>query len=361
MIRTSRAFTFEVSMKSFLLILLMWVPILLSAQPGRSAFSFTQVPVSPIQAALGGTQVAAFRGDIAQTTVNPAFMDSTLHGSLSLSYLNYLTTINQASLAYGHQFDSLGFGSAYLRYFDYGTFQEIDETGIELGQFKAVDYELGVSFARPYKYGISYGATFKQVFSNMYNYFAYGAAIDLGAFYRSKDGNLTLGLTADDIGVKLVDYTSDGHELFPWSINVAIAKKFDKAPLLFALQYSDLQKWDLAAADQDALDDVNMDPLTGERERSVLTFDNFARHLNGSVVFMPSDKFNLMIGYNFRRRLELAIAERPAMVGFSFGAMVKVKRFGIQYTLSSYHLGGTSNHFAITTNLNEWYTKRTAS
>jgi len=39
---------------------------------------------------------------------------------------------------------------------------------------------------------------------------------------------------------------------------------------------------------------------------------------------------------------------------------VKVKRFGIQYCITSYHLSGTSNHFGITTNLNEWYSKRKA-
>lgn len=358
--RTSRAFTFEAPMKRILLAAFVFLPWLILAQPGRSTFSFTQIPVSPIGSALGGSQVAVFRGDVAQTVDNPAFIDSAMHGGVSLSYLNYLSSINQASLAYAHRFDSLGFGSAYLRYFDYGSFQEIDETGIELGQFKAVDYELGLSFARAYKHGITYGATFKQVFSNMYRYFAYGAAIDLGAHYTSKNGNLRLGVTADDIGLKLIDYTSGHHEWFPYSLNFGITKKFAEAPLIFAFQYSDLQRWDLAAVDQDALDDAKVNQLTGERERSIVTFDNFARHLSASVLFVPSEKFNLILGYNFRRRLELAISERPALVGFSFGAQVKVKRFGIQYCITSYHLSGTSNHVGITTNLNEWYSKRTA-
>ncbi len=347
-------------MKRFLLAVFVFLPWVVLAQPGRSAFSFTQVPISPLASALSGSQVATYLGDVAQTVDNPAFIDSAMHGGASLSYLNYLSTINQASLAYAHRFDSLGFGSAYLRYFDYGTFQEIDETGIELGQFKAVDYELGVSFARSYKHGITYGATFKQVFSNMYRYFAYGAAIDLGAHYTSKSGNLMLGLTADDIGLKLIDYTAGHHEWFPYSLNFGITKKFAKAPLVFAFQYSDVQQWDLAAVDQDAIDDVKTDPLTGKDERSVFTLDNFARHLSASMLFVPNEKFNLFLGYNFRRRLELATSERPALVGFSFGAQVKVKRFGIQYCITSYHLSGTSNHFGITTNLNEWYSKRKA-
>lgn len=360
-IRTCWARNFEAPMRSLVFIGLCLISGMTFAQPGRSVFSFTQVPVSPITAALGGSQVAAFRSDVAQAVDNPAFLDSAMHEGVSLSYLNYLSSINQASVAYAHRFDSIGFGSAYLRYLDYGSFQEIDENGIDVGQFRAVDYELGVSLARQYRPGIYYGATLKQVFSNMYRYFAYGVALDLGAYYQSKDGTLTLGLTADDIGLRLVDYTTNGTEWFPFSINAAISKKFAEAPLALNLQYSDIQKWDLASADQDALDNVQPDPLTGEVKRSVLTFDNLARHLSASVLFVPSEKFNLLLGYNFRRRLELGFQERPALVGFSFGAQVRVKRFGIQYAITSYHLGGTSNHLAITTNLGQWYQRRTAS
>ena len=348
-------------MRYFPIILICLISGASFAQPGRSAFSFTQVPVSPLAAGLGGSQIAAFRGDVSQTVDNPAFLDSAMHEGVSLGYLNYLSAINQASVAYARRIDSIGFGSVYLRYFDYGSFQEIDENGIDVGQFRAVDYELGVSLAREYKHGIFYGATFKQVFSNMYRYFAYGLAVDLGAYYKSKDGNLTVGVTADDIGLQLVDYTSNGTSWFPMSLNAAVSKKFAEAPLVLNLQYSDLQKWDLANTDQDALDNVEPDPLTGDLKRSVITLDNLARHLSASVLFVPSEKFNLMLGYNFRRRLELAFQERPALVGFSFGAQVRVKRFGIQYAISSYHLGGTFNHLAITTNLSQWYQRRSAS
>ncbi len=96
------------------------------AQNGNSAFAFTQIPISVVSAALGGSQVATWRGDVNQVSDNPAFIDSSLHQSVSLNYLNYLTTINQASIAYSRMFDSIGFGSMYLRYFDYGTFQGYD-------------------------------------------------------------------------------------------------------------------------------------------------------------------------------------------------------------------------------------------
>jgi len=345
-------------MKHLLLTGFLFCTISVSAQTGNSAFGFTQIPISVVSAALGGSQVATWRGDVNQISDNPAFIDSALHQSVSLNYLNYLSTINQASAAYSRMFDSLGFGSVYLRYFDYGTFQEYDEFGNDLGEFKAVDYEIGISFGRKLNDNINYGATLKNVFSRMYQNFAYGAAIDLGGYYQSNDGNFSGGITIDNIGMEIVDYTNSESNFFPISVNAAVSKKFDKAPIMFGLHYSNIQKWDLAGVDKDVLANPTIDPLTGDESRSTLTLDNLARHLSASVALIPSENFNLMLGYNFRRRLELAISERPGLVGFSFGANIKIKRFGIQYAITNYHLSGTSNQFGVTTNLNEWYSKK---
>ncbi|MEZ4721822.1 MAG: type IX secretion system protein PorQ [Flavobacteriales bacterium] len=325
----------------------------------NGTFAISKVAVSPLSASLGGSQIASFAGDVNQLVVNPALLDSSVSQQLSLGYLNYLADINQATVSYAQIIDSVGLVSGYFRYFDYGVFTERDEVGNQLGQFKIADYEVGFSFTRPYSDRISYGVTLKQYFSGSYQYFAYGVAADAGAYYHSQDNGFTAGLTLDDIGAKLVDYADDGISAMSPSLNVGITKKFSKAPLRFGFQYNNLQKWDLAENDADRVSILETDPLTGEVSRKKLTLDNLARHLCVSATILPTDNFNLMIGYNFRRRLELSIGERAGMVGFSFGAMVKIKRFTIQYGLSSYHLNGTSNQIALTTNINQWYRKTT--
>lgn len=331
----------------------------LAQRTANGTFAISRIAISPLASALGGSQVASYNTDINQLANNPGLFDSTLHQAASLGYLNYLTGLNQASLAYGHLIDSIGLVSGYLRYFDYGTFQETDVSGNEIGQFKAADYEIGVSLTRVYDHRFSYGVTLKQYFSSMYQYFAYGVALDVGGFYHNDKG-FAAGLTIDDIGVKLVDYTGASNQALPFSMNVGMSKKFSKAPLRFGLQYNHLEQWDLAASDLDALGNVRVDLLTGTQQRRVVTVDNLARHLAVTAAFVPSETFNLMIGYDFRKQLELGTTERPGLVGFSFGAFAKIKRFGLQYAISSYHLGGTSNHVAITTNLAEWRTKKTA-
>lgn len=327
-------------------------PIL--AQNANEGFGFKQIPVSTTSAAMGGNQIAAYATDVNQLTANPAFFDSTLNQSVSLSYLNYLTDINQTSLSYAHLTDSFGLISCYFRYLDYGGFTETDEFGNELGEFRSAEYELGVSLTRAYSDRIYYGITLKQLYSNLYRSFAMGLAADFGAYYIDENG-LQMGLTLDNIGGRLVDYNRGGASAFRPSLNFGISKKFDKAPLMLSAQYNNLETWDLAKTDANSAASTTRDALTGETERRVLTADNLARHIALSVAFVPSDKFNIVAGFDFRRRLELASAQRPGMVGFSLGTQIKIKRFQLQYALVSYNINGASNHLALSTNLNNWY------
>ena len=151
-------------------------------------FAVSKIAVSPVSAALGGSQIATYAGDVNQLTVNPALLDSSLDESVSLGYLNYLTDINQASVAYSRMIDSVGFVSGYLRYMDYGVFTETDEIGNEIGSYKSSDYEVGLSFTKAYSSHLSYGVTLKQIYSGFYNYSGYGVALDFGGYYYSDNG-----------------------------------------------------------------------------------------------------------------------------------------------------------------------------
>jgi hypothetical protein len=86
------AFTFEAPMKYLFLCLHLCLATFVLAQSGQTAFTFTNIPVSGISAGLGGSQIAYFAGDVAQVIDNPAFVDSTLNGAVSLSYLHYLSS-----------------------------------------------------------------------------------------------------------------------------------------------------------------------------------------------------------------------------------------------------------------------------
>jgi hypothetical protein len=75
------------------------------------------------------------------------------------------------------------------------------------------------------------------------------------------------------------------------------------------------------------------------------------RHVTLGTEFIITPNIFLRVGYNYRRRQELKIAEKPGTAGFSFGFECKVNRFQIGYGRAIYHLAGPSNHFTVTTNL----------
>ncbi len=332
----------------------------LLAQQGNSVYTFLDLPSSALSSALAGSQVASGQKDLSMIADNPAIGDSSMHHNMNLGYLNYVTNINQATAFYSRTIDSVGLASAYIRYFDYGSFDETDQFGNQIGNFKVTDYELGVSLSRPFTptSRFRYGATLKQIYSSYYNFWSYGVGADLGIHYTSKDGEFIVGLVADNMGFSVVDYTNSGAQAMPFNMRVGFSKKFSKAPIRFGMQYNDLQRWDLAGADADAQLLVTNDPLTGDSSRRVFTADNFLRHMTASVEILPAEGFNLIVGYNFRRRLELALNDRAGLSGFSFGVLMKVRRIQIHYALASYTLGATSHLFAVSTNLNEWYRRK---
>ena len=329
----------------------------ISAQNGTAVYSFLNLPVSPISSALAGSQVASAQKDIGLIADNPSIADSSIDQNLNLGYFNYVTNINQASVAFGRHLSGIGFASAYLRYMDYGSFEETDPFGNKIGEFKISDYELGLSFSSGLGSfeRLRYGVTLKQVYSAYYEQNSYGLGLDFGAHYISSEGLFTAGMVIDNVGGSLVDYSREGSKAMPVNVKLGVTKKLKKAPLRFGLQYENLERWDLAAADADAQEIISTDEITGESTRRVVTLDNLARHLRATVEVLPSENFNILVGYNFRRRLELALNERAGLVGFSFGTYLKIKRIQLQYGLMSYSIGGTAHMISISTNLKEWY------
>mgnify|MGYP006131389539 FL=1 len=78
------------------------------------------------------------------------------------------------------------------------------------------------------------------------------------------------------------------------------------------------------------------------------------RHLIFNTEVLISKNIIFRLGYNYRRRQELAFEEKSGTVGLSIGASVKVSKFNISYGRSTYHLAGPSNHFTVNTSISDW-------
>ena len=101
---------------------------------------------------------------------------------------------------------------------------------------------------------------------------------------------------------------------------------------------------------------VLVDSSTVQKENKFLkTSDKIFRHIIIGVEFIPIKNFYVGMGYNYRRRQELKISTHPALVGFSFGAGIKISNFYFAYSRALYNLAGASNVFSIRTNLKTVY------
>ena len=75
------------------------------------------------------------------------------------------------------------------------------------------------------------------------------------------------------------------------------------------------------------------------------------RHIVLGAEFLIHKNASILFGYNNRRRFEMIIEDRKALVGFSCGVSFKIKRFHFNYSRTSNHFSGPVNTFGIITNL----------
>jgi hypothetical protein len=321
---------------------------------GLTSFNAFNIPGSARMAALGGNFVAAKDGDIHLAAFNPALLDSTLDGALGLSYVNYFDGINLGYAGYARQIKPRWTAAATMQFAGYGKQTELDALGNEMGSFTAGDYALTLGSGYQVDSVWSIGANLKTMYSALANYTSLAMGLDLSAAYHRPEKNFTATMLVRNLGIQLVSYQDGVKEKLPFEMQIGFSKKPAHAPFRFSVMYDNMQSWNLTYQNPTAL--VVRDPITGEivEEGGWFFGDQLMRHIVLGTEFLFGDKLSVRVGYNYRRRKELSISEKPGMAGFSYGFGVKVARFQINYGRSIFHLAGPAHHLSVTTNLQRW-------
>ena len=98
---------------------------------------------------------------------------------------------------------------------------------------------------------------------------------------------------------------------------------------------------------------TNEDPFSSDQSstQSGSSISNFGNeilaHTTTGLEFNPLRGFYFRGGYSFRRRNEIKIVDKPAMVGFSWGFGLKIRRLMFNYARSTYHISGASNILSV--------------
>jgi hypothetical protein len=323
---------------------------------GSDTYQFLTLPNSARIAALGGNFLAIKDNDISLAIANPSLITDKMNGKLAVNYVKYFSDINYGFAAYAHSFKKLGTFIGSLQYINYGSFTYADATGQTSGTFKAGEYAFNIGWSKMLDSNFSLGSNLKIINSSFETYNSFGVAIDLAATYHNAAKRFTASLMLKNIGRQLSYYREDNKESLPFEIQLGISKKLGHAPFRFSLLLNHLEKWDLTY--EDPLNpSVKTDPLTGEKiEKSDLSLfgDKLMRHIVAGVEFMPSESFNIRLGYNYQRRQEMKVESALSTVGFSWGFGFRVSRFYLSYANVIQHLSGSSHFFTIATNISEF-------
>lgn len=294
-------------------------------------------------AALGGNNISLDTDDVNLVFNNPALISEAWGQRISFSYNPLVADINLSSLAYTHSFDSANTWSIGLQYLNYGEFIETDPAGNEMGEFTARDYF--VVIGRSHRLGnMRLGGSIKWAHSNIASFQANALLMDIGGQFVSPSGNFQAGMVFKNIGLVLSNYLSQSELSIPFDVQLGISVKPTHMPARFSITAYRLASPDLLSSQ-----------IEKPNNTMVRLVDDVLSHLLIGTELLISENFQLRAGYNHLISRELRMEEFSGGAGWSFGLMLKIKKFEIAYSRAIYHAAGGNNYFTLQKNISDFF------
>ncbi len=321
---------------------------------GEHIFPFLDLGYNARANGLGRDFVSVMDDDINIGVSNPAMLNSGMHNTIGFNQALLAGGINFGMVSYGRHFEGVGTGSAHIRYVAYGEMDRTDVNGEVMGTFSAGDFILGAGFGRQLNPRISVGANLNFIFSQLESFNSFGVGLDLAGTYRNENERTTVTAMIRNAGYQLTTYTSDVRAPLPTQALMAVSHKLEHAPFRVSLVAHHLNKWDLTYNDPNL--QPTTDPLTGEEiPVPVAGFgEKLARHFIVQLELVVGKTLHVRMAFDYQRRREMIVQQRPGMGGFSFGTGLYFKRFSLDYGLLIFSSAGYNNMLTLTTNLDKW-------
>ncbi|GHU80357.1 hypothetical protein FACS1894145_6630 [Bacteroidia bacterium] len=320
----------------FLVLSNFWV----CAQEGNSAFTYLLLPGSARAAALGGTNVSIVENDLSLIYQNPGFLGQEMDKTLNVNYLSYVGDVSVGSATFAKAFGERSAWGIGVNYANYGKMLETNGNDEILGDLSANDICGNIFFSHDLTETLRGGITAKFVYSNYWNNTAIGLGVDLGISYYNRDKDLSIGLVGKNLGRQVKAYEEELLNL-PWDIQLGLSQRLGHAPIRYSITGVYLNQWKFY-------------DLEGNRDSFSKTF---FKHLVFGVEILPTNNFWIAVGYNVKRGIDMSLdlndGNGNKWGGFSIGAGLKVKAFGIGCSVAKYHPAATSLMLSVSTSLAE--------
>lgn len=319
----------------------------LRAQDSSPAYRFLELPSSTLAYGLGGVNISAIEDDINSIDQNPGLLGPEIDMQLGVNYMRYVGESNFAGVKFGHSAGEHGAWAAGIQYFGYGTIKGADVNGVLTGDFSPKDMVINAMYAHDISDRWRGGINLKFVYSCYDSYSAMAVATDLGVNYFNPESNLSFSAVVSNLGGQVKRF-QDSYDRLPIDVRIGLTKSFGSLPINWSVTAWNLTKWHLPYYDNgDGTDDS--DPEVKDSFGS-----NLFRHLIFAADFVPSEKFHIGIGYNYKTRTDMATYKRSFLSGFSVCAGLNVRNFGVGIALAQPHTGATTIMLNLSTKLYEF-------
>lgn len=306
------------------------------------AYNFLNIPSSVTSYGQGGLNISTINDDVNNIDVNPALLGPEMEKAIGLNYMHYIGGSNFAGARFANRATDHSAWSVGLQYFGYGAMKAADETGVIHGEFSPKDLSISASYSHDITDRWRGGATVKVLYSSYDEYSAMAIATDLGVNYYDAERDLSFSAVVANLGGQVKRFT-DSYDRLPIDVRLGWSQSFGSFPVRFSVTAWNLTKWRLPYYE------------TGDGTEAPRLKDNFGsnlfRHLIFAVDFIPGDNFNISLGYNYKTRTDMSTYSRSILSGFTIGAGLKVKMFGIGIALAQPHKSATSLMLNISTSL----------
>lgn len=317
------------------------------AQDGTTAYEFLNMPASSHVYALGGTNISIIDDDVNLIDQNPGLLGPEYEMQAGLNYMRYLGGSNFMGARFTAPAGERAAWAIGVQYFGYGSIDGYDESGNATGaSFSPSDIAFSATYAHDISDRWRGGITLKFVHSSYESYKALAICADLGVNYYNPDNDLSLSLVLKNLGGQVKRFNED-YDRLPWDIQVGMSKSLGNTPLRLSITAFNLNKWSLPYYSSDN------NSSSQELEEHDSFASNLFRHLIFAIDYVPSDKFYIALGYNYKTRTDMTTYARNFLSGFSVGAGLKVKAMGFGVALAQPHVGGTTFMFNLTASVSE--------
>lgn len=313
---------------------------------GDYSFSFLNLAENAKVAALGGELISNYdSSDVNSGSYNPANIQSDHNKQIGVNFLPLKQGIKKSSISYVHEFKKYGPINFNIQHIGYGEIATTNNLGAETGTINPQEY--AISIGKSFEQGIfRLGTALKFAGSNFGNYNASAIMLDLGGTLVHPNDRFTASLLFKNVGFALGKYTKESEVTIPLNILAGITYKPEHMPIRFSVTSHNWQQWDVQFLDttQTFEIDENGDKVVEEKKLTEQIF----RHFNIGGELILAKGLHVRVGYNHMRRKELK-TEAKGGAGFSFGGLLKIKRFTIEYAKAYYFAGSGSSVISIIT------------